>query len=500
MRISCLVTRRFLPLLVVVALSATLVDRAAAQVAVSGSFDTRFPQQSLDVARTLNRAYVASSLLGEVHVVDLDTHTVLGVLGTNGGSGEAALSPNEEWVFVAGSGRDHLLFRTSDNLLDSTFQLGDFNGELTLGVGWSPDSRYAFALRVESSPSEASILYRVDVQTFDVEQVEVGGLVIFARGFLFMAPGGSRAIVRDTFSSPNAVRVIDTDSMTILAELDLGAGPADVEFEATGRRAYIAMSGEDHVAVLNLDTLAVERTIPTSDRPGTLSIDEATGRLAVLCNGQTDLYDVTTGTLLTSTPTPGAGSVILQPYVGTALVTIAEHDEVRVLDFDPASPTFGDLLQTLPLPECTGNCDPTSIELHPDGRQAFVLSFNRLRVDVLDLPDPDVSVYVTPSAFAYEAGDRVEFTVTLVNHTNQPQSVTGWVDVLKPNGNPFGANPVVGPITKQVGALRTITKTVGYRIGNNVAPAGPFQTIVRLGTPPLDIEYSSGFPFFVTTP
>lgn len=475
-----------------------LSSPATAQVTISDSFSVRFPHESFDVARTLDRAYIGTTFLGEVHVVDLATNDVIGVMDGRGG-GYASLSPNEEWVIVSAMGRDHHVYRTSDNLREATIQVGDFNGELSLGIGWSPDSAYAFILRVESSPSEQSVLYKIDASNFQmVSQVEVGGLTIFARGFLHIAPGGSRALIIDNFVNPNVMRVVDTDAMSVLGSVDVGPLPGVPVFDSSGEHAWIPSSGNDQVAVLDMQTLQVVRQFDTADNPGALSFDEATGRLALLAAGGTvQLFDADSGTLLASVVVPGGNSVTLQPYLGTALVTVGGSDELVVIDFNPASPTFGTILQRLTLPGCAGSCQPTGVALHPDGLRGYTLSFNRQRIDVLDLPTPDVSLYLIPQQFAYNAGDLVRFEARVTNHTGVAQDITGWIDVIKPNGNPFPANPVAGPASKTLGPGRTITRTVGYRIGATVPPSGPYQTAGRLGMFPAPVTFSSSFPFFV---
>lgn len=88
--------------------------------------------------------------------------------------------------------------------------------------------------------------------------------------------------------------------------------------------------------------------------------------------------------------------------------------------------------------------------LHPKGLRGYVLSANRLRVDAAALPAPDVSLYLVPERFGFRAGERVRFRATVTNHTETVQAITGRVDVDKPSGNPFGGNPVVGPVTKSL--------------------------------------------------
>jgi len=137
------------------------------------------------------------------------------------------------------------------------------------------------------------------------------------------------------------------------------------------------------------------------------------------------------------------------------------------------------------------------LALHPDGRTAYTLSRNRPRVDVLSLPLPPVSVYLVPLGYEFGAGESVRFEARITNHTDERQTFEARVDVLKPNGNPFPGNPVLGPVTKGLPAGRTLVREVGFRIGGGVPPSGPYTVRATIETAPGGATSTSSFRFLV---
>ncbi len=473
---------------------------AGAQVQVVDDFQAGLFQTGMEISHTLNRGYVASRFVGQVTVVDLETNEALRTLNARGGT-IISLSPDEELLVATAQNREHFVYRTSDNSLAATVQAGTFS-DFGAGLGWSADGAFLYILRVPTSPTVPSTLHEISTETFlETRVLEIPDVPIFGPPFfLAVSPGAPYAIVPQTFQDPDAVAIIDLEQMEILASLNTGAGPADVAFSENGRRAYLSGRGPNRVSVIDLPQAIEIDRFDTDASAGALSFDAATSRLAVRCTDLIQVLDVETGDSIVSIPIPDVVEVALVPYTGFAVATVYETDTLHVADVDPTSVTFGTVVQVLTLPGCVGTCDPLDVVLHPNGQRAYVLSDNLLRVDVLDLPSPPLTIELIPEGFSFPAGGRVRFEAILTNHTNAPIDLTGWIDVFKPNGNPFGANPVLGPRTRTLGPGQSISKSASHPIGAGVPPSGPYRTVGLVGSFPDGAVSTSGFRYFVTDP
>ncbi len=124
-------------------------------------------------------------------------------------------------------------------------------------------------------------------------------------------------------------------------------------------------------------------------------------------------------------------------------------------------------------------------------------------------PDEVVFEGCIPSPFSIELraastevppGGDLEFDVTVTNLSSASGSTTAWIDVTKPNGQPYGGNPIVGPKAATLGAGRTLTRSIRLRIPARIPPSGPYTVTGRLGDFPAGASIESSFEFTVATP
>jgi YVTN family beta-propeller protein len=71
------------------------------------------------------------------------------------------------------------------------------------------------------------------------------------------------------------VALHDATTLELLRTLDVGSVPIGSVIEPSGRRAYVAFSGDDRVGVIDLSTWQVVDTISTGDEPDGMAL---TGR------------------------------------------------------------------------------------------------------------------------------------------------------------------------------------------------------------------------------
>jgi photosystem II stability/assembly factor-like uncharacterized protein len=90
---------------------------------------------------------------------------------------------------------------------------------------------------------------------------------------------------------------------------------------------------------------------------------------------------------------------------------------------------------------------------------------------------------VDPPVVIGPGGGSFDFTVTLTNVTDQPQTVQAWTEVT----GPLDRNPVIGPRPVALSPGQTVTQTIKQRVPG-AAPAGTYTYAVRAGVFP-------GIPF-----
>ncbi|MCX6639716.1 MAG: T9SS type A sorting domain-containing protein, partial [bacterium] len=107
----------------------------------------------------------------------------------------------------------------------------------------------------------------------------------------------------------------------------------------------------------------------------------------------------------------------------------------------------------------------------------------------------DITVDLTPlnpPITIPTGGGSFSYTITIVNHENNPVSAQFWTMLRLPNGNPYG--PIVGPITRTVGALDSIGISRSLYIPGR-APAGNYTYTGYIGQYPGSVWNDDSFPF-----
>jgi len=102
-------------------------------------------------------------------------------------------------------------------------------------------------------------------------------------GSLFVVANG--AMINKSKSRASA-SIVDADSRTILAKLDLGADPYDVAVSSDGLEAYVACNGDSSIARIDLAGRRVLDIVEAAPGPYSLTVDSADGLLYAACRGR----------------------------------------------------------------------------------------------------------------------------------------------------------------------------------------------------------------------
>ncbi len=297
-----------------------------------------------------------------------------------------------------------------------------FVGTKPLGLALAPGGRYAIlsndsdrdgALAAASAQPglfAGSSLAVVDTQTMKVVSVYHDPSMSFYMGVAATRDPGdaSRTIVLASDSGAGAVRIFDLDaagqlspeqsSLVLPPNGKRPAVPAGIALAPGGRTAYVADNSGDSVAVLDLSSRTVSRTIPVGDFP---------------------LYVTATGA---SVLAPASG---LSAYAA-ADVPVA-HPQFALPAFDPDKSSSLSVLDLAESGDAAGDPMTVHMDQAPDGSQS------------VGGASPGATVVTPDGQFAYVALANVD-RVAVVALEGQPHVVRG-LDLRLYPGAPYGAQP-----------------------------------------------------------
>lgn len=125
------------------------------------------------------------------------------------------------------------------------------------------------------------------------------------------------------------------------------------------------------------------------------------------------------------------------------------------------------------------------------GGDAFV---HRLQSD----QEPAVTVTAIPRSTEVLPGQKLKFDVTITNATALPVTTGVWLDVYKPNGNPYPGNPVAGtPRTLRLAPGQVLSRVGKLPIPASTPPSGPYRLDVVVGSFPFEPFAADDFLFSV---
>lgn len=186
-------------------------------------------------------------------------------------------SQKVDWTFETGQDGTHMVLATRDgtklfatNIGSNSVSLIARGGDgkwtqrvVTVGAGpegfdLSPDGRSVWA--AHSGDGGVSII--------DIESAKVTG-TFDARtkrsNRLKFTSDGSLVLISDL--SGGELAVFDAATRSERARVKLGRTPTGILIAPDGDHAYVAVSGENHIAVIDLKKLSVARTIQTGNEP-----------------------------------------------------------------------------------------------------------------------------------------------------------------------------------------------------------------------------------------
>jgi len=208
-------------------------------------------------------------------------------------------------------------------------------------------------------------------------------------------PDGRRVAV--TAEESKALLLVDADDARVLSTIGTGQDVSHmVQLSSDGRRAYVANIGSGSISVLDLAAGAQAKTIPTGAGAEGIALTPS-GRELWVTNREADTLSVIDTRKLEIVKTLPSASFPIRTAVTvdgrSVLVSNARSGEVALFDahskierrrlamkLDAASAEgrlFGDQFGASPV--------PIGIQVHPDGRRAYVANAHADVVAIIDL-------------------------------------------------------------------------------------------------------------------
>jgi YVTN family beta-propeller protein/autotransporter-associated beta strand protein len=329
--------------------------------------------------------------------------------------------------------------------------------------------------------------------------IAIGALVLSCPGVSF-GQVTSYAFVPST-GVGTTVKVIDTTTHGSLGDVTVGTAPRSVAITPDGRRAYVANSGTNTVAVLDVVTRTIVTTVnlPGGGVIHSLAMAPDGRRLYVAKTFAVEVIDLTgPGHLVFGSVAAPAGAVLrviaVPPDGLTALVT-STHGTYPL---NLTTEAFGTVIPT--------GASSWEIAITPNGQTAYVTDFTNNHVMVVDVALQSVSgapiavgaspwgvAFSPDGAFAYVANNDAD-TVSVIDVANRTvvatlSSDTGPRDVaFTPDGRyafvATGANTVTvidaathTPVAPSIPMGANPVASGGHFITPNiiVQPGGPFS-------------------------
>jgi len=368
-----------------------------------------------------------------VSVIDVATNSVIAEVEVGFGPLGLAITPDGSKVYVPNSNSStvSVIDVATDTAIDTNPATPGVIDPIPVGSGpadivITPDDTKAYVSNFNNPDSPGNT-----VSVIDTELGTVVGEITVGLGPAGMAitPDGSKLYVANfgSIREPgNSVSVIDVENEKVIDEITVGTGPIDIAVSPDGFRAYVVNFGSKNllgstVSVINVSTDTVISTVTVGAGPAGIAVAPDGSKVYVANLGGVD-------------DPPGSQASNTVSVIDTAMNTVIATVNLECENADSGK-----------IP-----CGPIGIEITPDGSQAYVANFGRIKsqndfdagntVSVIDLmnntatqvPIGSGSERFGPAGIAITPGDVSGIYVSNLDRVSEGFGAIGVISVSDP--------------------------------------------------------------------
>lgn len=329
-------------------------------------------------------ALVSNTMSDNVSIVDMATLEVTAVLEIGDRVQDVAITGDSQWGVVCGfNSNSVMVIDLGSESIVADVPTGTRPGVVSI----SPDDAYAYVGNIASNT--VSVVALDGASSYEVTDIPCGviGVVWAACGVssdVQVSPTGEYCLVAASFD--DRVKVIDTSTNTIVADLAVGDFPLQIAFNEDGTRALVSNYIGDTYSLIDVDgaSSSVVGTWAAGDGPLRVAYDAFTDQFAMglYSDRQVKMVDPVSGDITATYSYAGSGAVI-------------------DLDFDADGSRL----------VLTAAASPTPCRMHRDGEYedldggAVYFDYCQASQELLaPVPGPDLAIYLRYSVEGIEEG------------------------------------------------------------------------------------------------
>jgi YVTN family beta-propeller protein len=256
-------------------------------------------------------AVVSNTMSDNVSVINLETLEVIAVLEIGDRVQDVAITSDSRWAVVCGFDSYSVMII---DLYSNTIVANVPAGSRPSVVSITPDDEYAYVGNVSSNT--VSVIHLDGASSTEIAEIPCGviGVSWAACGVtsdVQVSPSGDYCLVAASFD--DKVKVIDTATNTIVADLTVGDFPLQIAFNHDGSRALVTNYSGDTYSLIDVDgaSSSVVGTWPAGDGPLRVAYSVVNDEFAMglYSDRAVKLIDPSTGSITETISFASSGSV-----------------------------------------------------------------------------------------------------------------------------------------------------------------------------------------------
>jgi len=272
-------------------------------------------------------AVVSNTLSDNVSIIDMATLEVLAVLEIGDRVQDAAVTSDSRYAVVCGFNSNSVKIIDLDtNTIIADVPTGARSGVISL----TPDDAYAYVGNI--SANTVSVVELNGAESVEIAEIPCGIIGVsyvacMVSSDVKVSPDGTYCLVAASFD--DKVKVIDTSTNTIVADLTVGDFPLQIAFNDDGSRAMVSNYSGGSYSLINVDgaSSSVVGTWNCGNHPLRVAYDSYADQFAIgiYSDKQVKTVDPLTGSITGTNSYASHGSVIDIDFAndGTRLVLTA---------------------------------------------------------------------------------------------------------------------------------------------------------------------------------